>query len=140
MTAKVYGFTVPLPPAEPDELVRWLRTAATAVNNAVPVLRAYHIKLRVRAGVLDDEDRGLADVMAALVELLSREGLLNASRVADVDAKWDRVIPTGQVAVTIRTALPPRHRIGAETRAKISKACTREARATRGNHAEVAAR
>lgn len=134
-------YMVPLPPVEREAFVSWLRTAATALNDQMPPLRSYHTKLKMRVGLVeDDEERTLGEIMASVIELLAGEGLVAAAKVADIDLKFDRVIPAGQVQVSIRTALPPRHRIGAETRKKISAACTREARAARGTMAEAAAR
>src|SRR5262245_26620142 len=89
---KTWGpFTLSLPPAEQTLLAPWLKHAAAQVGNQVPSLTG-HVRLQVRAGLADVDGLTLAQIVPAIMALLAGENIVEPSRVADVDASWDRAV------------------------------------------------
>jgi hypothetical protein len=73
-----------------------------------------------------------------LCDLLTAHDVIeDDALVAQISARWDKVVPPGQMRCEIRQVRPPKHRMGAIGRRRVSEAATarhrthREARAAR---------
>jgi hypothetical protein len=119
---KTHGpFTLSLPPVEQTLLAPWLKHAASQVGNPVPNL-AGHVRLQVRIGLADVEGPTLGQIVPAIMALLASENIVKPSRVADVDASWDRAVAPEEMVLTIRETIAPAQRIGAATRQRVREA------------------
>jgi hypothetical protein len=121
--AKRATHVLPLPPAllDSSEGCIWIAAASAALHDASPLPGAVNVSLCI--GLVDDR-RDSHGIAQAIVALLIKRGILtDQASLTDWFFRWDRAVPSGQVKLEARQARPPSERIGAATRARISKAC-----------------
>lgn len=105
------------------EYMAWIKQAGWELRLQKPTPIPSPVAIRLKAG-LPDKPRDLDNLAKAALDLLQAHGVV-ADDVSVVDLRmlWDKTVPKGRVHITAWRTLAPAHRIGAETRAKVSVAC-----------------
>jgi crossover junction endodeoxyribonuclease RusA len=120
---KPLSLTLPMPPSmnslwrsnrgrvhRSEEYRSWLTQAGWTIKEQKPAAIHGWVKVHIAAAIPSNR-RDLDNLTQPLLNLITAHQLIDDdSKVAQIQSKWDRVIPDGQVVIEIRRAAAPAKR------------------------------
>jgi hypothetical protein len=107
-----------LPPRGRD--AEWSSVAGQDLAGQRPVMITGHVRIRILVSLVA-EQRNLDSIAGALLDLLSAHRVIDLDAVADLALRWDRTVTPGRVRIEMAQTTPPAERVGADTRALVSR-------------------
>lgn len=105
-------------------LRQWLDDAGRFILAKRPWPFRGNVAVKMFAGLSSDPSnaKGLLECIAhPVIALLEEHEIIEQDALSDLTMRWDRTVEGGHVRVEIRSARPPRYRLSAEARARVSQ-------------------